>query len=166
VPEVRSVLLALAEPDEEKRTFRLGWSAWRRAHQAVAERCKKKARRAAKRAFGRHKPSRKDVGGSKTIAVTPEEARLSEAQWALIEPLLPSRRGRIGRPLHDHRQVLGGILWVARTGCSWREMPDEYGDFTTAYRRWRAWKERGLWEHILRTLGWEELPGPVTSPCK
>ena len=158
-------MLALAEPDEEKRTFRLRWSAWRRAHQAVAERCKK-ASRAAKRAFGRQKPSRKDVGGSKTIAVTPEEAPLSEAQWALIEPLLPSRRGRIGRPLHDHSQVLGGILWVARTGCSWREMPEEYGDFTTAYRRWRACKEQGLWEHILRTLGWEELPTLVTKPRK
>ena len=79
------------------------------------------------------------------MAVTPEEAALSEAQWALIEPLLPSRRGRIGRPLHDHRHVLGGILWVASTWrWSWREMPEEYGDFTTAYRRWRTWKKRGL----------------------
>ena len=159
-------MLAMAEPDEEKRIFWLGWSAWRRAHQAVAKRCKK-ASRAAKRALARQRPSRKDAGGgSKMIAVTPEEALLSEAQWALIEPLLPSRRDRIGRPLHDHRKVLGGILWVARTGCSWREMPEEYGDFTTAYRRWRAWKERGLWERILRSLGWEELPGPVTKTRK
>jgi len=97
------------------------------------------------------------------MAVAPEEAALTEAQWALIEPLLPSRRGRVGRPLHDHRQVLGGILWVARTGCSWREMPEEYGEFTTAYRRWRAWKERGLWQRILQTLGWEALPGPTTK---
>ena len=87
------------------------------------------------------------------IAVAPEEAALTEAEWTLIEPLLPSRRGRVGRPLNDHRQVLGGILWVARTGRSWREMPEEYADFTTAYRRWRAWKERGLWQRILRTLG-------------
>ena len=130
-----------------------------------AKRCKK-ASQATKRALAQQRPSRKDVGGSKTIAVTPEEAPLSEAQWALIEPLLPSCRGRIGRPLHDHRQVLGGILWVARTGCSWREMPEEYGDFTTPYRRWRAWKEQGLWEHNLRTLGWEELPGPVTNARK
>ena len=158
-------MLALAEADEEKRTFRLGWSSWRRAHQAVARRCKK-ANRAAKRAFGRQRPFRKDVAGSKTIAVVPQEAALTEAQWSLIEPLLPPRRGRVGRPLHDHRRVLGGILWVARTGCSWREMPEEYGDFTTAYRRWRTWKERGLWQRILRTLGWEELPGPATKPRK
>jgi transposase len=98
----------------------------------------------------------------------PEEAALTEAQWSLIEPLLPPPRGRVGRPLDDdHRRVLGGILWVARTGCcSWRERPEEYGDFTTAYRRWRAWKERGLWQRILRALGWEELPGAATKPRK
>ena len=159
-------MLAVADPDEEKRAFRLGWSAYRRAHQAVAARCKK-ASRAAKRALRWHRPSRKDAGGPKTITVAPEEAALTQAQWALIEPLLPSsRRGRVGRPLHDHRKVLGGILWVARTSCSWREMPEEYGDFTTAYRRWRAWKERGLWQRILRALGWEELPGPATKPRK
>ena len=157
----------MAEADEEERTFRLGWSSWRRAHQAVARRCKK-ASRAAKRALSsRHRPSDKDARGPQTtMAVAPEEAALTEAQWSLIEPLLPSPRGRVGRPLHDHRRVLGGILWVARTGCSWREMPEVYGDFTTAYRRWRAWKERGLWQRILRALGWEELPGPVTKARK
>ncbi len=158
-------MLAMAEPDEEKRTFRLGWSSWRRAHQAVAKRCKK-ASRAARRALGRQRAFDKDARGSEMIAVAPEKAALTEAQWALIEPLLPSRRGRVGRPLHDHRAVLGGILWVARTGCSWREMPEKYGDFTTAYRRWRVWKERGLWQRILQTLGWEELPGPATKPHK
>lgn len=63
----------------------------------------------------------------------------------------------------DHRQVLGGILWVVRTGCSWREMPEEYGDWSTAYYRWRAWKKRGLWQRILGALGDEELPGPTTK---
>ena len=160
------MLLAMAEPEEAKRIFRLGWSSWRRTHQAVSARCRK-ASRAVKRTFGRQKPPGKDDAGPKTIAVASEEAALTEAQWVLIEPLLASRRGRVGRPLHDHRQVLGGILWVASTGCcSWREMPEEYGEFTTAYRRWRAWKERGVWQRILRTLGWEELPGPATKPRK
>lgn len=159
-------MLAMAESDERKRIFLLGRSSWRRSHQAVARRCRK-ASRAAKRAFGRDgRPSKKDTGGPEKTAVAPEDAPLGEAQWALIEPLLPSRRGRPGRPPHDHRRVLGGILWVARTGCSWREMPEEYGDFTTAYKRWRDWRERGLWQRILQTLGWEELPGPATKPRK
>jgi hypothetical protein len=158
-------LLALAEPDEVKQTFRLEWSSWRRAHQAVARRCKK-ASRAAKRAFGRQQPSRKDVAGLKIIVVALQEVALTEAQWSLIEPLLSPRRGRVGRPLHDHRRVLGGILWVARTGSSWREMPEEYGGWSTAYHRWRAWKKRGLWQRILEALGDEELPGSVTKGAK
>lgn len=99
----------MADPEEEKRTFLLGWSSWRRAHQAVAERCMK-ASRAAKRTLGWRRPFKKGVRGSKVIAIAPEVAALTEAQWSLIEPLLPPRRGRVGRPLHDHHQVLGGIL--------------------------------------------------------
>jgi len=80
-----------------------------------------------------------------------------------VRPFLPPQRGSIGRPPNDHRAVLGGILWVARTGSSWREMPEEYGDFTTAYKRWKLWKERGLWRRILKALGYEDLPGPATK---
>ena len=79
--------------------------------------------------------------------------RLTDEQWALVRPLLPAQRGRIGRPPLDHRRVLGGILWVARTGSSWREMPEEYGKWESAYRRHELWVKQGLWQRILRTLG-------------
>ena len=128
---------------------------WRRAHQSVAARCKA-AKRATRQAFGREGPL-------KATAIPPEEVRLTDEQWTLVCPLLPPQRGGIGRPPNDHRAVLGGILWVARTGSSWREMPKEYGDFTTAYKRWKLWKERGLWRRILEVLGEEDLPGPATK---
>ncbi len=129
------MLLAMAEPDEEKRAFQLGWSVWRRAHQAVAARCKK-ASRAAKRALGQEKPSGGDGGGGpKTTAIAPEEAPLTNEEWEMVEPLIP-RRPPAGRTYNDHRTVLGGILWVARTGSSWREMPEEFGKWETAYRRY------------------------------
>ena len=86
-------MLAIAEP-KGRRRFLLGWSTWRRAHQAVAARCRK-ASLAAKRA-----------------ALAPEEAHLTDEQWALVRPLLPLQRGGVGRPRNDHRVVLGGILWV------------------------------------------------------
>ena len=63
----------------------------------------------------------------------------------------------------DHREVLGGILWVARSGSSWREMPEEYGDWSTAYRRCRIWAKRGLWQRLLEALGEEALPGPAVK---
>ena len=53
---------------------------------------------------------------------------------------------RSGRPPNDHRVVLGGILWVARTGSSWREMPEEYSKWETAYKRHELWVR--LWNTV------------------
>lgn len=128
----------------------------------MAARCRK-ASRAAKSA------ARAALGGEgppKVATIAPEEARLTDEQWALVRPLLPPQRGRIGRPPLDHRTVLSGILWVARTGSSWREMPREYGKWETAYRRHELWVKQGLWRRILCALGEEDLPGPAMKEPK
>lgn len=155
-------MLAMAEPDEEKRAFRLGWSAWRRAHQAVAKRCKK-ASWAAKRALFRRESPLEDRTEAHVTTLSPEGAPLTDAEWKMVEPLIP-QRPPAGRRYNDHRMVLGGILWVARTGSSWREMPEEeFGKWQTAYRRYELWVKQGLWERILQALGEEGLPGPTTK---
>jgi transposase len=53
---------------------------------------------------------------------------LTDRQWKKIEPLLPKlRKGkRGGRPWADSRQVLEGILWIARSGARWQDLPSEY----------------------------------------
>jgi transposase len=48
--------------------------------------------------------------------------------------------------------VLGGILWVVRSGASWRAMPAEYGKWETADKRYRLWRDTGLWQRILAAL--------------
>jgi hypothetical protein len=150
------LVLAMAGPAQE-RSFRLGWSLWRRAHQAVAGSC-----RAAKRTLQREGPS-EEHAGPKATTLASEEIRFTDAEWERLRPLLPSQRGQLGRPPNEHREVLGGILWVARSGSSWREMPEEYGDWSTAYKRWRTWAKRGLWQRILEALGEEALPGPAVK---
>lgn len=150
------MVLAMAARGERRR-FLLGWSAWRRAHQAVAARYHKVSR-AAKRAASQALDGERPL---ETAATAPEEATLTDEQWALVSPLLPPQRGGIGRPPNDHRAVLGGILWVARTDSSWREMPEEYGKWETAYRRHELWLKQGLWQRILRVLGEEDIPGPA-----
>ena len=52
---------------------------------------------------------------------------------------------------------------MARTGSSWREMPQEYGKWETAYKRYEPWLRQGLWQHILTALGEEALPGLATK---
>jgi transposase len=70
--------------------------------------------------------------------------------------------GRWHRALNDYRVVLGSILWVARTGSSLREMPEEFGKWETAYRRHELWVKQGL----LRALGEEHSLGPATKRSK
>jgi hypothetical protein len=128
----------------------------------VAARCRKAslaAKRAARRTLGTEEPL-------EAAPIPPEEADLTDEQWELVRSLLPPQRGRIGRPSLDHRAVLGGMLWVAKTGSSWREMPQEFGKWETAYRRHELWVKQGLWQRILRALGDEDLPGPATKEPK
>lgn len=150
----------MSEP-EQRRHFRLGWSAYRRAHQAVAARCKKASRAVRRVLHGQG--SSEDLGGPEATAPPPEGAPLTDTEWEILEPILPPQRPIRGRPYHDHRTVLGGMLWVARTGSSWREMPREFGKWETAYRRYELWVNQGLWPRILQALGEEDLPGPATD---
>jgi transposase len=86
---------------------------------------------------------------------------LSDAAWERIRPLLPPQKPSTGRPRHDHRVVLGGILAVVLTAASWREMPAEYGKWETAYKRYRLWCDEGRWSRILHAL---DLPATARPP--
>lgn len=142
VPEVRRLLLALAEPPERFR-FRLGWSYWRRRHQAVARRCHtaRRERRWPTALFPPDAPK-----------ALPGEVTLTEAQWARIAPLLPPQQPPVGRPMLDHRRVVAGMLWIERTGAAWRELPARFGQWPTVYSRYRRWRGNGLWQRITEVL--------------
>jgi len=80
--------------------------------------------------------------------------QLTDEEFALIAPLLPSENhdGKPGRPFLSHRVVLEGIFWIHRTGAQWRELPEEYGNWSTVYERFRQWRNSGLFEKILNAL--------------
>lgn len=77
---------------------------------------------------------------------------LSDAQWALLEPLLPSSVGKRSRPFRDHRQVLEGIVFRYRTGCPWRDVPDRFGPWKTLWKRHARFSKDGTWDRILQAL--------------
>jgi hypothetical protein len=146
VPEVRRLALA-AVADGPERGFHLGWSRRRRAHQATAQRCRR-----TRRSREKTKPA------ARCAVLSVPSAALTDAQWERIRRLLPPQRPPTGRPHHDHRTVLGGILWVLRTASPWREMPPRFGKWDTAYARYRLWRRQGLWQQIVDALGPEVSP--------
>lgn len=77
---------------------------------------------------------------------------LSDLQWEIIEPHLPTGSAKGGRPWKNHRQVINGILWKLNTGAQWRDVPERYGPWQTLYDRYTYWRESGLWEDLMQTL--------------
>ena len=77
---------------------------------------------------------------------------LTDKEWAILEPLLPSERGRWARPAQDNRRFLNGMLHVLRVGCPWRDMHERYGKWNSVYVRFRRWAEQGVWDAMLETL--------------
>jgi transposase len=76
---------------------------------------------------------------------------LSDAQWELIQPLLPVAKPT-GRPRANDQRTLNGILYVLRTGCRWKDLPDRYGSSVTCWRRLDQWQMDGTWERDLEGL--------------
>jgi len=77
---------------------------------------------------------------------------LTDEQWAELEPLLPPERPRTGRPNKDHRAVVNGIVWKLRTGAPWRDLPERYGPWSTAYSRFWRWQRAGLWDRLFAAV--------------
>lgn len=75
---------------------------------------------------------------------------LTDAEWAMISPLLPNKPRGIARV--DDRRVLNGIFWTLRTGSPWRDLPERYGPYTTVYNRYNRWAKAGIWLRIFETL--------------
>ena len=78
---------------------------------------------------------------------------LSNEEWARIKSLLPPENtGKKGRPRKDNRIMLNGMLWIARSGCQWRELPEYYGNWQGVYTRFRKWRDEGILEQIFHAL--------------
>jgi len=85
---------------------------------------------------------------------------MSDEEWAFFEPFLIERGPRSGRPPANHRLVLDGILWIARTGAPWRDLPDFFGKWSSVYRQFRRWTQSGLWDLLLQALNETEEGHP------
>ncbi len=81
---------------------------------------------------------------------------LTDEQWKQIEPLLPGRKEDPGRTAEDNRLFVNAVVWLAKTGAPWRDLPERFGKWNSIWRRFSRWSQAGVWERILKTLGCEE----------
>src|SRR5207245_2744906 len=77
---------------------------------------------------------------------------LTDEQWALVEPHLPASNARTGRPASDRRTLLNAIFWILITGAPWRDLPERFGPWQTAYHHFSTWRKNGICARIIETL--------------
>lgn len=82
---------------------------------------------------------------------------ISDEIWDKIKNKLPGREGKVGRQAEDNRLFINAVLWVLRTGCPWRDLCPDYGDWKNTHRRFCRWRDKGIWEELLsEVLGYAD----------
>ena len=77
---------------------------------------------------------------------------LTDAQWRRIERLVPGKKGDKGRSGRDNRLFVDAVLWLARAGAPWRDLPREFGHWNSVFQRFRRWAKKGVWERVFNAL--------------
>jgi transposase len=75
---------------------------------------------------------------------------LTDAQWAMLEPLIEACRPKGKTPPRDLRRTIEAILWRHRNGAKWRSVPAELGPWWRAAQTFIRWARLGVWERLLR----------------
>ena len=84
-----------------------------------------------------------------------DRAALSEAMWARVAPLLPGKHGDPGRSARDNRLFMEAVLWMARAGAPWRDLPAQFGAWNSVFRRFRRWARKGVFDRLFAALSGE-----------
>ena len=77
---------------------------------------------------------------------------LRDDQWARIEELVPGKVGDRGRTGVDNRLFVEAVLWIAKTGSPWRDLPTEFGPWNSVYVRLARWSDKQVWHKIFVVL--------------
>ena len=77
---------------------------------------------------------------------------IADADWDRIKHLLPGQRGQHGGVAADNRRFIDAVLWIARTGAAWADLPERLGKGNSQWRRFDRWARAGRWDPILAAL--------------
>ncbi len=87
---------------------------------------------------------------------------LTDAEWRILDPLLPDR-GERGPAIVEKRRTVNGILWVLRTGAPWRDLPSRYGNWNSVFVRFTRWSKLGVWDAVFETVASLGPPGEAAQ---
>jgi putative transposase len=77
---------------------------------------------------------------------------LRDDQWERIRDILPGKPCDPGATAKDNRLFVEAILWIARTGAPWRDLPLEFGNWHTTYTRFSRWVRKGVWQRVVEAV--------------
>jgi putative transposase len=86
------------------------------------------------------------------MARPPYPSDMSDAQWAIIEPLLPKAKSGARPRTVDLREVINAVFYLNRSGCSWRMLPHDFAPWGTVHWFYRQWRLDGTWERVHEVL--------------
>src|SRR5712691_8826264 len=89
---------------------------------------------------------------SSHLARKPYPSDLTDAQWEILAPFIPEPSPEATRETISRREIVNGILYLLRTGCSWRQMPHDLPNGKTVYHYFRLWSLDGTWEKAMTAL--------------
>jgi putative transposase len=99
----------------------------------------------------------------------PYPSDLTDAQWAILQPLIPPEKANCRPRKHPMREVVNAILYVNREGCTWRALPRDFPPWKTVYNWFAAWRDDGTWAILLETLrgkAREQVGRPATHTAR
>src|SRR3712207_3866013 len=77
---------------------------------------------------------------------------ISDDHWERIKDFLPGQAGQPGVTAKDNRLFVNAILWIARTGAQWRDLPERFGHWNSVWKRFDRWAQKGVWHRVFQEL--------------
>lgn len=84
--------------------------------------------------------------------MTRRRYEITDEQWQRIEHLLPGKAGDPGRTARDNRLFVNAVLWIARSGAPWQDLPERFGKHNSVFQRFNRWSMKGVWQRVFETL--------------
>src|SRR5215813_2342325 len=82
----------------------------------------------------------------------PPRHAISDQDFERIKGLLPGKAGDPGVTARDNRLFIDAVLWIAKTGAAWRDLPQRFGNWNSVWKRFSRWARKGRWEEVFRHL--------------